>query len=44
MNVVECLYYYGIKFEEEVFEYMIDVRLSWFEKGEIVFDNVEMCY
>jgi ABC-type multidrug transport system fused ATPase/permease subunit len=44
MNAVERLHHYGTKLEEEAPEHTIDVRPSWPEKGEIVFDNVEMRY
>lgn len=44
MNSVERLHYYGTKLEEEAPEHTIEVRPSWPEKGEIVFDNVEMRY
>ncbi|KAK6080243.1 ABC transporter [Seiridium cupressi] len=44
MNAVERLLYYGTQLEEEAPEHTIDVRPSWPEKGEIIFDNVEMRY
>ncbi|KAI1754416.1 P-loop containing nucleoside triphosphate hydrolase protein [Xylaria castorea] len=44
MNAVERLLHYGTQLEEEAPEHTIDVRSSWPEKGEIVFDNVEMRY
>lgn len=44
MNAVERLQFYGKQLEEEAPEHTIDVRPSWPEKGEIVFDNVEMRY
>jgi ABC-type multidrug transport system fused ATPase/permease subunit len=44
MNAVERLLHYGTALEEEAPEHTIDVRPSWPEKGEIVFDNVEMRY
>ncbi|KAL1902719.1 ATP-binding cassette transporter yor1 [Sporothrix stenoceras] len=44
MNAVERLQYYGQQLEEEAPLHTIDVRPSWPEKGEIVFDNVEMRY
>lgn len=44
MNSVERLRYYGTQLEEEAPLHTIDVRPSWPEKGEIVFDNVEMRY
>lgn len=44
MNAVERLLYYGTQLEEEAPSKTIDVRPSWPEKGEIIFDNVEMRY
>ncbi|OAA56992.1 ABC multidrug transporter [Niveomyces insectorum RCEF 264] len=44
MNAVERLQYYGQQLEEEAPLHTIDVRKSWPEKGEIVFDNVQMRY
>lgn len=44
MNSVERLRYYGTQLEEEAPLHTIEVRPSWPEKGEIVFDNVEMRY
>lgn len=44
MNAVERLQYYGTQLEEEAPLKTIDVRPSWPEKGEIIFDNVEMRY
>ncbi|KAM0251495.1 hypothetical protein ACHAQJ_008163 [Trichoderma viride] len=44
MNAVERLRYYGNELEEEAPLHTVDVRPSWPEKGEIVFDNVEMRY
>lgn len=44
MNSVERLRYYGTQLEEEAPLHTIDVRPTWPEKGEIVFENVEMCY
>lgn len=44
MISVERLRYYGTQLEEEAPLHTVDVRPSWPEKGEIVFDNVEMCY
>ncbi|KAI1115856.1 P-loop containing nucleoside triphosphate hydrolase protein [Nemania sp. NC0429] len=44
MNAVERLLHYGTQLEEEAPEHTIDVRPSWPEKGEIVFDQVEMRY
>lgn len=44
MNAVERLYYYGTELEEEAPLHTVEVRKTWPEKGEIVFDNVEMRY
>lgn len=44
MNAVERLRYYGNELEEEAPLHTVDVRKSWPEKGEIIFDNVEMRY
>lgn len=44
MNAVERLRYYGTQLEEEAPLHTIEVRPTWPEKGEIVFDNVEMRY
>ncbi|KAH0495273.1 hypothetical protein TgHK011_008837 [Trichoderma gracile] len=44
MNAVERLRYYGSELEEEAPLHTVDVRESWPEKGEIIFDNVEMRY
>ncbi|CAK7197677.1 ATP-binding cassette transporter yor1 [Sporothrix eucalyptigena] len=44
MNAVERLQYYGQQLEEEAPLHTIDVRKSWPERGEIVFNNVEMRY
>lgn len=44
MNAVERLQYYGTQLEEEAPLHTIDVRPSWPEKGEIIFDNVQMRY
>lgn len=44
MNAVERLLYYGTQLEEEAPEHTIEVRPTWPEKGEIIFDNVEMRY
>ncbi|KAF4984405.1 hypothetical protein FDECE_17091 [Fusarium decemcellulare] len=44
MNAVERLYYYGTELEEEAPLHTVEVRKSWPEKGEIIFDNVEMRY
>jgi ATP-binding cassette, subfamily C (CFTR/MRP), member 1 len=44
MNAVERLRYYGAELEEEAPLKTIEVRKTWPEKGEIVFDNVQMRY
>ncbi|KUI71771.1 Oligomycin resistance ATP-dependent permease YOR1 [Cytospora mali] len=44
MISVERLQYYGTQIEEEAPLHTVDIRPSWPEKGEIIFDNVEMCY
>ncbi len=44
LNAVERLQYYGRELEEEAPLHTVDVRKSRPEKGEIVFDSVEMRY
>ncbi|KAH0559259.1 hypothetical protein GP486_004222 [Trichoglossum hirsutum] len=44
MNSTERLHYYGTQLEEEAPPHLGEVRPSWPEKGEIVFDNVRMRY
>ena len=44
MNAVERLRYYGAELEEEAPLKTVPVRESWPEKGEIVFDDVQMRY
>ncbi|KAK4151811.1 ATP-binding cassette transporter YOR1 [Chaetomidium leptoderma] len=44
MISVERLRYYGAELEQEAPLKTIEVRKTWPEKGEIVFDNVEMRY
>ena len=44
MNAVERLRYYGAELEEEAPLKTVAVRESWPEKGEIVFDEVQMRY
>lgn len=44
MNAVERLRYYGTQLEEEAPLHTVEVRNSWPEKGEIIFDNVQMRY
>ncbi|KAG8623951.1 hypothetical protein KVT40_008927 [Elsinoe batatas] len=44
MNSAERIHYYGTELEEEAPLHTVDVRPSWPEKGEIVFQNVSMQY
>lgn len=44
MNATERLHYYGTQLEEEAPLYLTKVRSTWPEKGEIIFDNVQMRY
>jgi ATP-binding cassette subfamily C (CFTR/MRP) protein 1 len=44
MNSVERLYYYAANLEEEAPLHTTNVRSTWPEKGEIVFDNVQLRY
>lgn len=44
MNATERLHYYGTQLEEEAPLHRKEVRKSWPEKGEIVFDQVQMRY
>jgi ABC-type multidrug transport system fused ATPase/permease subunit len=44
MNSTERIHHYGTQLEEEAPLRMGDVRPTWPEHGEIVFDNVEMRY
>lgn len=44
MNATERLHYYGTQLEEEAPLHTVEVAKSWPEKGEIVFDNVQMRY
>jgi len=44
MNATERLHYYGTALEEEAPLHTIEVRKSWPESGEIIFDNVQMRY
>jgi ABC-type multidrug transport system fused ATPase/permease subunit len=44
MNAVERLRYYGTSLDEEAPLHTVEVRPSWPEKGEIIFDKVEMRY
>lgn len=44
MNATERLHYYGNFLEEEAPLHTIDVRKSWPESGEIIFNDVQMRY
>lgn len=44
MNATERLNYYGTELEEEAPLHTIEVRKSWPESGEIVFNSVQMRY
>ncbi|TKA68436.1 hypothetical protein B0A49_08545 [Cryomyces minteri] len=44
MNATERVHYYGTELEEEAPLHLGSVRESWPERGEIVFDNVQMRY
>ncbi|KAF4626249.1 hypothetical protein G7Y89_g11911 [Cudoniella acicularis] len=44
MNATERLHYYGTQLEEEAPLHTIEVRKSWPESGEIIFNNVQMRY
>jgi ATP-binding cassette subfamily C (CFTR/MRP) protein 1 len=44
MNATERIHHYGTMLEEEAPEHMGDVRPTWPEHGEIVFNKVEMRY
>lgn len=45
MNSAERLHYYGLSLEQEAPEHTaVDLPQSWPERGEIVFDNVQMRY
>ncbi|KAK5993353.1 ABC-type transporter cicA [Cladobotryum mycophilum] len=44
MNSVERLRYYGEELEEEAPLHTVEVRDTWPEKGEIIFDDVKMRY
>jgi ATP-binding cassette subfamily C (CFTR/MRP) protein 1 len=44
MNATERLHYYGTSLEEEAPLHTVDVRESWPERGEIIFENVQMRY
>jgi len=44
MNATERIHYYGTELEEEPPLHLGNVAASWPERGEIVFDNVQMRY
>ncbi|KAF2740400.1 hypothetical protein EJ04DRAFT_507933 [Polyplosphaeria fusca] len=44
MNATERIHFYGTQLEEEAPTHYGEVRSTWPEHGEIVFDNVEMRY
>lgn len=44
MNATERLHHYGTALEEEAPLHTVEVRKSWPESGEIIFDNVQMRY
>ena len=44
MNATERLHYYGTELEEEAPLHTVEIRKSWPESGEIIFDNVQMRY
>ncbi|TGO66904.1 hypothetical protein BOTNAR_0052g00410 [Botryotinia narcissicola] len=44
MNATERIHYYGTSLEEEAPLHTVDVRPTWPESGEIVFNNVDMRY
>ncbi|MCJ1431749.1 hypothetical protein MMC27_001104 [Xylographa pallens] len=44
MNATERIYHYGTQLDEEAPLHLLDVDASWPQKGEIVFDNVQMRY
>ncbi len=44
MNSVERLRHYGVGLEEEAPLHTVDVRESWPEKGEIIFNEVDLRY
>ncbi|KAI6710055.1 ABC transporter [Diplocarpon mali] len=44
MNATERLHYYGTQLEEEAPLHTIEVRKSWPESGEIIFNDVQMRY
>ncbi|KAH8598215.1 ABC multidrug transporter-like protein [Bisporella sp. PMI_857] len=44
MNATERLHYYGTSLEEEAPLHTIEIRKSWPESGEIIFNDVQMRY
>jgi ATP-binding cassette subfamily C (CFTR/MRP) protein 1 len=44
MNSTERLHYYGTELEEEAPLHTVEVAKSWPQKGEIIFDDVQMRY
>jgi ATP-binding cassette subfamily C (CFTR/MRP) protein 1 len=44
MNATERLNYYGTELEEEAPLHTVEVRKTWPESGEIIFNNVQMRY
>ncbi|OCK82842.1 hypothetical protein K432DRAFT_402511 [Lepidopterella palustris CBS 459.81] len=44
MNATERIHYYGTELEEEAPLHMGDVKPTWPEHGEIIFENVQMRY
>jgi len=44
MNATERLHYYGTELDEEAPLHTIEVAKSWPQRGEIIFDNVQMRY
>ena len=44
MNATERIHYYGTQLDEEPPLHLAEVRDSWPEKGEIVFEDVQMRY
>jgi len=44
MNATERIHYYGTQLDEEAPLHLAQVRNSWPEKGEVIFDDVQMKY
>jgi ATP-binding cassette, subfamily C (CFTR/MRP), member 1 len=44
MNATERLHYYGTELEEEAPLHTVEVDKSWPQRGEIIFDDVQMRY